>query len=136
MPIPVSLTLIHHRYNNILKLISYVQPILWCTAHRPSPPPPISEQADDTARAAVKSTTDIWKKAQLTVAFQEKQLLEKWGINETTILKWANRWKPEQDSPAPVFVHHGDKFVEEPDIIVELNGINNDEFTICMVWPK
>ena len=74
----------------------------------------------------MKLTTDIWKKAQLTVAFQETQLLEKWGIDERTILEWANRWKQEQDSPVPSFIKfesNGDKSVEKPDIIVGLNGI-------------
>ena len=71
----------------------------------------------------MKLTTDIWKKPELTVAFREEQFLEKWGINEMTILEWANRWKQEQDSPVPSFVSYGDKSVEKPDIIVELNGI-------------
>ena len=85
----------------------------------------------------MKLTTDIWKNSQLTVAFQEKQLLEKWGIDEMTILEWANRWKREQDSPVPSFikfVSNGDKSVEKSDIIVELNGI--DLKISIFFWPK
>jgi hypothetical protein len=83
----------------------------------------------DTAKAAISGDPKkfLWprEKYPIKVAFvsgkKKVSLLKEWGLNEVTILEWANRWSSGGSGKIPSF----DLCQKEKhaDIVVELNGI-------------
>ena len=75
-------------------------------------------------------STDIWRKSEIQVVFLKKSkanvrkstLLGKWGLDEETILEWANRWSLEQNTKIPSFVPCTGR-EKDADIAIELNGM-------------
>jgi hypothetical protein len=76
----------------------------------------------------------LWKKPQVTVAFTIETIgllgKKKWGLGVNKIFEWANRWHNLQKEPnyIPKFIPLGGQVVDidAADIIVELNGNNNE----------
>ena len=95
---------------------------------------PLASASNQAYPAVFPRGVNLWKEPQVTVAITNKSIgfLDDWGLDVEDILNLANRWHEQQKEPKhiPKFVHHA---VKGADIIVELNGNNNNVLELSRI---